>query len=95
MPAPQPGVRIGVPETRTLLSSEHQGRQFEYHPSLCVMSIGTLAGEVILTDWKNNHQLGACSLPEEFRAKGGESVFTTDPVLNLACDLACSFADVR
>lgn len=37
--------------------------QFEYHPSLPLMAIGTVDGLVYLADWDRNQQLGHATLP--------------------------------
>ena len=38
-------------------------RQFEYHPSLPLLAIGTVTGSVVLADWEENRYLGSCVLP--------------------------------
>lgn len=58
-----PGVRVGVPATTSLLSRSYQARQFEYHYSLPLMGIGTINGEVMLSNWETQRVLGCELLP--------------------------------
>jgi hypothetical protein len=35
-------------------SLNFQARQFEYHPELNIMGVGTCQGEVLVLDWEEN-----------------------------------------
>lgn len=61
------GIRVGVPHTRSLLSPSTQSRQFEYHPTQTLLGVGTIRGEVVVTDWNNGRQLGKMVLPGAIR----------------------------
>lgn len=62
-PAQRGGVAIGVPQTRVLCPGQFQARQFEYHASLPLMSVGTVDGSVVVVDWERNSAIGRMDLP--------------------------------